>query len=201
MSKDIPTTVDKEPKEELAQRTAGADTVPTIPVSSPPVPTGETLSDTVNELVHHEPVPRGKGFLHVTCIPWANIFINNRKVAQTPISRDIEVESGELELALVNPDFPPIVQQINIEPGEREKVSISLWDYVGVINILVRPWADIYIDGEYIDRTPLSKPVIVPLGTHHLQLINPYYQTWNDTLVFEKGDEPLQLKITLESKD
>ena len=201
VSKDIPTLVENDPKEEPNHRTAGTETVPTIPVSTPPVTTGETPLDTVTEVVHHEPVPRGKGFLHITCIPWANIFINNRRIAQTPISQDIEVESGELELALVNPDFPPVVRQISIEPGEREKVSISLWDYVGVINLNVRPWADIYVDGEYIDRTPLSKPIIVPLGAHHMQLVNPYYQTWNDTLFFIKGDEPLQLNIILESKD
>jgi hypothetical protein len=200
-SKDIPASNNRESNEKPTQKTTTTDTIKAIPVSPPPITTSDTTSDTVTELAHHEPIPRGMGYLYITCDPWANIFINNRKVAQTPISLDIEVESGEIELALVNPDFPPVVRQIDIKPGIREKVSISLWDYVGVINLNVRPWADIYIDGEYIDRTPLSKPLIVTLGSHHLQLVNPYFQTWNDTLIFDKGDDPLQLKVNLEPKN
>lgn len=200
-SSDIPTSIDQKPKQQSTQGEAIKDTIKALPVSPSPITTHDTTSDTVTELAHHEAIPRGTGYLFVTCDPWANIFINNRKIAQTPISQDIEVESGEIELALVNPDFPPIVRQIDIKPGMRERISISLWEYVGVINLNVRPWADIYVDGEYVDRTPLSKPLIVALGTHHLQLINPFFKTWNDTLIFEKGDDPLHLKVTLEPKD
>ena len=161
----------------------------------------EVVSDTTAELSYIEPIPQGKGYLQIICDPWANIFIDNRFIGQTPISQNIEVESGQVQLVFVNPEFPPVMKDVKVEPDQSQRVSVILWDYVGVINIHVRPWADIYIDGEYLDRTPLSKPIILPLGTHHLRLENEYFHTWEDTLVFSQGDAPVDLRIALEPRD
>jgi serine/threonine protein kinase len=157
--------------------------------------------DTSKELASLEPVSHGTGYLHVTCDPWANIFIDNRFIAQTPTSQDIELDAGSAQLALVNPDFPPVVKEVAIESGKTQNVSVNLWDYVGVIKLHVRPWADIYIDGKYVDRTPISKPIIVSLGTHTLRLVNDFFQTWDSTLIFKRGDAPVDLKLALNPKE
>jgi serine/threonine protein kinase len=176
-------------------------------ITTPPVqePANKTESkpstiDTTTQLVSREPVVHGKGYLQITCTPWANVFINNRPVGQTPISQELELEAGKVELAFVNPDFPPVVRQVDIEPGQKKQVAVNLWNYVGVINLNVKPWADIYIDGKLVNRTPLSQPILVPLGTHILRLENQYFKVWQDTLVFKQGDIPVDLKITLEPK-
>jgi len=164
-----------------------------IPNSSKPA-----APDTTTQLSYQEPAPQGTGYLNITCDPWANIFINDRLIGQTPISQDIPLDAGTVRIGLVNPDFPPVVEDVKIEPGQKKRVSVNLWDYVGVIKLHVRPWADIYIDGKYIDRTPVSKPIIVPLGAHDIRLVNEYFKTWQDTLEFKRGDPPLDLNIALE---
>jgi serine/threonine-protein kinase len=164
--------------------------------TSKPLPT-PAVADTIVQLASKEPVSHGKGYLYISCTPWANVFINNRPYGQTPISHDIELESGAIELVLVNPDFPPVMKQVDIVADQRKQVSIDLWNYVGVINLQVKPWADIYIDGKFVNKTPLSKPVMVPLGTHVVKLVNPYFSVWEDTLSFKQGDKPVDLKITL----
>ena len=176
--------------------------VNSLPAQEPNTKTQPTPStiDTSTQLVSREPVIRGKGYLQITCTPWANVFIDNRSVGQTPLSQEVELEAGRVELAFVNPEFPPVVRQIEIEPGQKKQVAVNLWNYVGVITLNVKPWADIYLDGKLVDRTPLSKPILVPLGTHVLKLVNQYYKVWQDTLAFKQGDEAVDLKITLEPK-
>ena len=54
--------------------------------------------------------------------------------------------------------------------------------------IEVEPWAKIYIDGKYIDTTPLSKPVPVESGEHVLELVHPNYPEHREIVKILKGD-------------
>ena len=205
------TKTSEEPNNKPIEKTVSDNNIPkqppkevtSLPAQEPANKTQSTPSpiDTSTELAAREPVVlHGKGYLQITCTPWANVFIDNRSVGQTPLSQEIELDAGHVELAFVNPEFPPVVRQIEIESGQKKQVAVNLWNYVGVITLNVKPWADIYIDGKLVNRTPLSKPILVPLGTHVLKLVNPYYEVWQDTLVFNQGDAPVDLQIALESQ-
>jgi len=181
--------------------TAGNDTAHASPGKTPPDTMVVASDDTTTRLTYLEPASSGTCYLSISCDPWAEVYIDDRRIGMTPLSQDIELDAGTVRLGLKNPDFPPIVREVKVEPGQKQRVSVNLWDYVGVIRLNVRPWADIYIDGKYVDRTPVSKPILVPLGWHDVRLVNEFFKTWQDTLVFNRGDPPLDLNIALEQKE
>jgi Serine/threonine protein kinase len=46
----------------------------------------------------------------------------------------------------------------------------------GMLNVVARPWAEIYIDGAYAETTPLARSFELPPGVHRVMLKNPYFQ-------------------------
>ena len=66
----------------------------------------------------------------------------------------------------------------------------------GGIFLTVYPWADVYIDGAFQERTPLRAPLQLPEGDYLLELRNPYYQAYRSRLSVRAGSIDT-LKITL----
>ncbi len=60
------------------------------------------------------------------------------------------------------------------------------------------PWARVYIDYDFIDVTPLKDTLQLKPGWHKLQLQNPAYATWTDS-VFLKAGEFRELGYHLDS--
>jgi eukaryotic-like serine/threonine-protein kinase len=50
---------------------------------------------------------------------------------------------------------------------------------IGYIKVVVRPWAEIYIDGKKVGLTPTDKRFQVPAGRHKVLLRNPYCQSFS----------------------
>jgi hypothetical protein len=44
----------------------------------------------------------------------------------------------------------------------------------GSLRVVARPWAEVYVDGELIDVTPIGRPIPVPPGRHFLTFRHPY---------------------------
>ena len=44
---------------------------------------------------------------------------------------------------------------------------------VGALRVLVRPWADVIVDGEKVDTTPFSRAIRLRAGRHVVNLIHP----------------------------
>ena len=44
---------------------------------------------------------------------------------------------------------------------------------VGKLRVLVRPWADVIVDGERVDTTPMSRPIRLQAGRHVVMLVHP----------------------------
>jgi iron(II)-dependent oxidoreductase len=48
-------------------------------------------------------------------------------------------------------------------------------------------WADIYVDDERLGQTPQADPLRLRPGTHTLRLVNPYFQTYEQTVEVPAG--------------
>jgi serine/threonine-protein kinase len=46
----------------------------------------------------------------------------------------------------------------------------------GYVEIVVEPWADVYIDGELVATTPTSDRIALPPGHHYVKYKNPFFQ-------------------------
>ena len=61
----------------------------------------------------------------------------------------------------------------------------------------VDPWAKIYIDGKYIETTPIARALEISSGNHSVKLENPNFQTWQRRINFKPG-ETVSMDIKLE---
>ena len=128
------------------------------------------------------------GRLFVEANPWAEVYLDNKKVDTTPLKNYIQLEQGEHELKLVHSDYPPYFAKINIEPDEIKNVKINFNDYVGYLDCKIYPWGDIYINGEYKTTTPVREPIPLSPGEYTLLVKNP-------------GFDDVEKQITITAKE
>jgi hypothetical protein len=77
-------------------------------------------------------------------------------------------------------------------------LDVDLYDFVAKIRAAsVRPWADVYVDGTKELRTPSSRIIFLPLGTHTISLQNPDFKTYSEEVVFKQGDPVYEIRVDL----
>jgi tRNA A-37 threonylcarbamoyl transferase component Bud32 len=57
----------------------------------------------------------------------------------------------------------------------------------GYIEVVVDPWADVYLDGELIATTPTSGRIALPPGRHYVKYQNPYFQDQSVEILVQPG--------------
>jgi serine/threonine protein kinase len=162
------TSIDSAPRETAreARPRSGETEIPNTQMSSRVVPQPATgMQPATTE--------RDSARLVVTCIPWAKIFLDSQYLGETPIGGAIPVRSGMHTVSFTNPQFMPIVKMITAPPGAQITVAGNFLETVGYIAITVKPWAEVYIDDQYRDTTPIDKPMPVTAGTRRIRLHNP----------------------------
>jgi len=196
--------VDEGEGEETADLEAirpGPEKVVQRKVVAPPPQHGVPL-DTAGDLANA--VPMGPATLQVLCKPWAEVVIGRQKIGVTPLHA-ITLPAGRHRIVLLNEDFPVVVDTVMILKGGEEAIlTVSLFDHVGVVFIRsVSPWAEIHLDGKYVDRTPREEPLLVTLGEEHtIRLENPSYPPWTKQVFFSKADTvELRVDLTAQSAE
>ncbi len=66
----------------------------------------------------------------------------------------------------------------------------------GQLLVVCNPWARIYVDGKYMDTTPLTAPLHLPEGEHLIKLANPNFSTEERTVHIRAGKNDT-LKVRL----
>jgi len=144
-------------------------------------------------------VAEALGGIFIICSPWAQVWIDGKLAETTPLWQPIPISPGVHSLELRNPNFLPIRKKVEVEPGQVDTFRFELKPAFGKLQLQVSPWAKVFVDGHYVDTTPLSSPLSLRAGKHVLRLENPGYQTWEDTVRIRAGDI-LQKKIRLVKK-
>jgi len=58
------------------------------------------------------------GFIKLIVNPWANIYINDKKVGVTPPLDNLELKAGTYKLKIENPAFKPVLKDITLKAGQ-----------------------------------------------------------------------------------
>ena len=144
-----------------------------------------------------QPVP-APGFLGVACSPWAIVWLDDDSVGVTPLDAFLSLAPGRHSIVLRNPEFPELVEIVQITAGDTVQFNVSLWSKVGVLKLEVSPWAEVYIDGEFRDTIPPQKrPFILAPGVHNLRLKHPGLGEWQTNITVRAGAEQ-RLRFNLE---
>jgi hypothetical protein len=61
-------------------------------------------------------------------------------------------------------------------PFRESTVTENFFDHVGYLNCLATPWAEVYINDQYKDTTPLEKPIMLPPGKYQVRFKNASFQ-------------------------
>jgi len=188
---DLPQTEDSlrvaapgEPKSDDAARPVveTITTSPTAPVQEEPLthlklsPGEEGTSAPIEAEEPEITQAVGEGFLFLTVHPWANVYLNDTFLVLTPHNRPIQLPAGEVSLTLINPEFPPIIKPLRVLQEDTVRVRFNLFDEVGRLEFInANPWAEVYLDGEYLGRTPIGRAIHVRPGRHNLIFRHPSF--------------------------
>ncbi|MEO0076629.1 MAG: PEGA domain-containing protein, partial [candidate division WOR-3 bacterium] len=154
------------------------------------------IPDKKNSILPQNSINNETGSVKISVLPWATVFIDGKEIFTTPKDTIINLVSGTHIIKLINPNFPIIESIINIKPAQQHTVLVDLNEHIGYLQIIVHPWADIYINDEYKTTTPTSSPLILPIGKYELTLKNPYFSPYTET-IFIKPKQTIERNIIL----
>ena len=72
----------------------------------------------------------------------------------------------------MHPSFEPILQTITVLPNRELLVAGNFIENAGFLNCIATPWAEVYVDEQYKDTTPMEKPIVLSPGNHHVRFKN-----------------------------
>jgi serine/threonine-protein kinase len=90
---------------------------------------------------------------------------------------------------------------VNMVMGDGPTVSASTdpTGPPGALKVVAWPWAEIYIDGAYVDTTPVARSFSLSPGVHQVTLKNPHFHNVTKRVLIESA-RPQKLKVTLKRK-
>jgi serine/threonine-protein kinase len=115
------------------------------------------------------------GKLFVEAKPYADVYIDNKKIDTTPLDDYIQLKSGIHSLKLVHPDYPPYMRKINISSEKIESIKINFPELTGSLDCKVQPWGEVYIDGRHVGTTPLREPINLFPGKYLIRITNKQF--------------------------
>jgi eukaryotic-like serine/threonine-protein kinase len=175
-----------DPKEDLNKK----DNVVEKPITGTGLETKNIVTKKENNV---EKVTYGELFVEAN--PWADVYINNRKIDTTPLQQSIQLNAGKYELKLVHPDFPTYFKTIEIQQNKLRTVKVNFFEKVGYLDCKVFPWGEIFIDGKYKVTSPQLKPIMLMAGDYNLSIRNPGYQNIEEKIAVKSSDT-LTLRFT-----
>jgi len=170
------------------------------------VKAGDSIS--VNALLVKEIAAKAYGSLAINSKPaGAQVMIDGIDTGfQTPCTIE-NLSSGRHDIKILKPGYRTGELNRNVEVGQVTSISISLTKIhpaeartitqKSYFRLNVDPWAKIYIDGAYVETTPIAKPLAVSSGTHLVRLENPNFQTWQKRVDFKPGEtKAMDIRLT-----
>jgi eukaryotic-like serine/threonine-protein kinase len=128
--------------------------------------------------------------------PGAEVQINNKSVGKTPWSSD-QQSPGQLTLTVSKPGYKTHSEKIEITTEKTASVNAKLVEITGKIEVLVRPYGSIYIDGQLKAKDSNSLfTADIPGGTHKIKAVHPTLGTYEREISIS-DDKPVNLNIDL----
>jgi len=121
------------------------------------------------------------GKLFVECTPYADVYIDGKKVDTTPLKNYIELRTGRHSLKLIHPGFPPYTRRIFISSDKIESISLNFNEVIGYLKCNIYPWGEVFIDGVSKGITPMS-PIPLLKGSYNLIVRNPKYNEYKEKI-------------------
>ena len=151
---------------------------------------GNTLSpDTTIIQNLSDPAELAIGQLNVLCTPFCKVYVDNDSMGTAPPMLPLSLSAGIHQLSLINPNLPAYHTDIVIEPGQSDSLKVPLLDLVGILELNVFPWAEVYIDGVHRGKIPPTQTFVLTPGKHTLRLEHTELGDSSATLIVAPGEK------------
>lgn len=109
---------------------------------------------------------------------------------------------GFVATLLVLVTFGSIIQATaprRLRPFEGAPLALSP-PHKGALRVLASPWAEVSVDGQMIDSTPMAHAIPLPPGTHYVTLKHPNAPEEQRTVAIKEGEQQtLDVVMSIES--
>ncbi len=85
------------------------------------------------------------------------------------------------------------------DPGSATKAGVPKGAASASVRLLARPWADVYVDGNLFDTTPIGRPLLLSPGRHELVFRHPRAPEAKRTLDLTPG-QVLTVEVEMDVK-
>jgi serine/threonine protein kinase len=170
------------------------------------VNTGDTIAVNAQLIRETDGVGRGNVIVH-SQPDGARVLIDGIDTGlKTPCTIE-NIESGHHTIKIAKTGYQTAQVARDIQDSQTARISTRLTktptrtsgqvQRKSYFRLNVDPWAKIYIDGKYVETTPIAKALEVPAGNHSVKLENPSFRTWQKRVNFKPG-ETVVMDIKLE---
>lgn len=135
------------------------------------------------------PVQRPQdGTLRVASSPaGATVTVNGRSVGTTPLVLR-GIATGRHSVAVALQGYDTVDESVEVRGGAQSEAVFSLTAQTGGLEVLVRPWGTVSIDGQVRQReTDVVYRTQLPVGTHSVQVSHPTLGTTSREVVVRRN--------------
>jgi eukaryotic-like serine/threonine-protein kinase len=118
---------------------------------------------------------RDSGSIILTSSHNARVQVDSLLVGDLPLRRPLRLAAGPHTIVFTHPSFEPIVRTVRLEPGAELNVAADFLEKAGYLRCVAIPWAEISVDGQVRDTTPLEQPIVLTSGKHRVRFHHPAF--------------------------
>ena len=123
-------------------------------VADPVQQNNEEQARNIKEETTKAPQEAVNGILTINAIPWAEIYINEKKYGTTPKTIQT-LKSGDYLVILRNPNYDEWKTKVAVRAGKTSNISHK-FEGSGKIIVNAVPWGNVYLDGVLKGQTPIT---------------------------------------------
>lgn len=151
--------------------------------------TREQGNDTESETENEPQITNKTGNVTISCIPWADIYLDGNFYDTTPLKKDIELPEGTHSIKLKHPDFPDYKTELQVSSEENKHYNFNLDALFSEVEIHIFPWGNVFLDNRFVGQTPLSKKIYISQGVHNFRIENPNFRDTTIQINIQNGEK------------
>lgn len=143
-------------------------------------------------------VPEQSGRIRISGTTGARVFLDGAPQGRIPFSAE-GVRPGRVLVRAELEGYQPFEKTVAIQPRQTVDLAVELAPAAkepGYLALAVTPWAEVYVDGRLVDRTPLPGPMKLEAGVRQLLLRHPNRRDYVREVEIKPGDT-LRLEVAM----
>jgi|GEM_PF-5087148 len=134
----------------------------------------------------------------------ATLYVDDQRMGRVSERHELELPAGKHSLDLFDPAKRPYTTDITIRAGQTVELKVTMEDVAGAeaarpasrempaakgtLRLLLKGWAEIFVDGKKMGRAPPMNRLELPAGKHVLELTNPAMKPYKAIITIPEGE-------------